>query len=86
MAHDSLHERMGRLVQIRDVPEPVHRTLKARAAASGVSLSEYLRTELARMAERPSVDELAARIKARGEVTLSPPSEVLVRELRDHGE
>ena len=61
MAHDSLHMRMGRLVQIRDVPEDVHRTLKARAAMSGVSLSEYLRSELARMAARPPVDELIAR-------------------------
>ena len=39
MAHDNLHVRMGRLVQIRDVPEEVHRTLKARAALAGVSLS-----------------------------------------------
>jgi antitoxin FitA len=86
MAHDSLHDRMGRLVQIRDVPEEVHRTLKARAAMSGVSLSEYLRSELARMAARPTVDELAARIRARGDATLSAPSEQLVRELRDAGE
>ena len=86
MAHDSLQERMGRLVQIRDVPEPVHRTLKARAAASGVSLSEYLRSELARMAARPPVDELIARIRARGEATLGAPSEQIVRELRDAGE
>jgi plasmid stability protein len=86
MAHDIMQERMGRLVQIRDVPEEVHRTLKARAAMSGVSLSEYLRSELARMAARPTVDELAARIRARGDATLSAPSEQLVRELRDAGE
>ena len=86
MAHDSLQERMGRLVQIRDVPEDVHRTLKARAAMSGVSMSEYLRSELARMAARPPVDELIARIRARGEATLGAPSEQIVRELRDAGE
>ena len=77
---------MGVLVQIRDVPEPVHRALKARAAASGVSLSEYLRTELARNADRPTVHELAARVRARGPGELSAPSEDLVRELRDRGE
>lgn len=77
---------MGVLVQVRDVPEEVHRTLKARAAASGLSLSEYLRTLLARTAARPSVAELTARIKARGVVELQEPSEVTVRSIRDAGE
>lgn len=58
--------------------------LKARAAASGTSLSEYLRTLLAREAERP--DELAARVAARGSVCRSEPSETSVRRLRDGGE
>ncbi len=77
---------MGVLVQIRDVPEEVHRTLKSRAAASGLSLSEYLRSVLARTAARPTPEELSARIRAQGTVHLSEPSEVLVRSLRDHGE
>ena len=74
------------LLQIRDVPDEVHRTLKARAAASGVSLSEYVRTVLARAAARPTPEELAARIEAQGRVSLGEPSEVAVRRLRDHGE
>lgn len=77
---------MGTLVQIRDVPKDVHRTLKSRAAAAGVSLSEYLRTVLARTAARPTPAELAARIEARGAAQLDQPSEVAVRHLRDHGE
>jgi plasmid stability protein len=77
---------MGVLVQIRDLPEPVHRTLKARAAASGTSLSEYLRTLLAREAERPTPSELAARAEARGSVTRSEPSEKALRRLRESGE
>lgn len=81
-----LHRRMGVLVQIRDVPEQVHRTMKARAAASGVSLSEYLRRMLAGAAARPTPDELAQRIEARGRVRLPEPSEVSVRRLRDRGE
>ncbi len=55
---------MGKLVQVRDVPETVHRTLKARAALSGISLSEYLRAELALIASRPSPDEVLARLRA----------------------
>jgi plasmid stability protein len=77
---------MGVLVQIRDVPEPVHRTLKARAAVAGVSLSEYLRTMLERQAARPTAEELSARIAARGRADLSEPSEVAVRRLRELGE
>ena len=77
---------MGVLVQIRDVPEDVHRALKARAAASGTSLSEYVRTLLARAVARPTPQELAARVRARGTVHRAEPSEYSVRRLRDHGE
>lgn len=84
--HARIRPEMGVLVQIRDVPEPVHRALKARAAASGVSLSEYLRELLARTADRPTPEELAARIRARGPVRLAEPSERSVRRLRERGE
>lgn len=77
---------MGILLQIRDVPDDVHRTLKARAAASGVSLSEYVRRVLERTASRPTPAELAARIAARGPGELSEPSEAAVRSLRERGE
>ncbi len=77
---------MGILVQIRDVPEDVHHTLKARAAMTGVSLSEYVRGVLARSASRPTPGELSARIAARGVVNLDEPSETAVRSLRDRGE
>ena len=77
---------MGTLVQIRDLPDDVHRTLKARAAASGVSLSEYLRALLGRAAARPTPEELTARIRARGAAELGEPSERAVRRLRDAGE
>lgn len=77
---------MGVPLQVRDVPDAVHRTLKARAAASGVSLSEYVRVLLERTASRPTVDELAARVAARGASELADSSEHLVRRLRDHGE
>jgi antitoxin FitA len=77
---------MGTLLQIRDVPDDVHRTLKARAAMSGVSLSEYVRGVLGRAVARPTPGELAARIKARGAVELAEPTEATVRELRDRGE
>ena len=70
------------LVQVRDVPPEVHRVLKARAAMEGVSLSEYLRTELERLAARPSARELAARLAGREPVGGEPPAQT-VRRMRD---
>ncbi len=65
--------------------EPDH-ALKARAAAAGMSFSEYLRTVLARTAARPTPEELAARIRARGVVIGHESSARSVRRLRDRGE
>ena len=56
---------MSRTIQIRDVPDEVHRTLRARAAAAGQSLSAYLLAELTRVAERPPVTDVLARAAAR---------------------
>jgi len=49
---------MSRMIQIRNVPDALHRKLKARAALEGTSLSEYLLREVAQAAERPTVAEL----------------------------
>jgi hypothetical protein len=51
---------MSKLVQIKGVPEDVHRTLKARAALRGQTLSDYLRGQLERLAARPAPEELLA--------------------------
>ena len=59
------HACMGKAIQIRDVPEDVHRTLRGRAAAAGVSLSDYLLGEITRLAERPPVADVLARAQAR---------------------
>jgi plasmid stability protein len=56
---------MGRNIQIRDVPDEVHRVLATRAASAGLSLTAYLRAELTRVAERPPVAEVLARAAAR---------------------
>lgn len=77
---------MGVLLQVRDVPDDVHRTLKARAAVAGTSLSEYVCGVLARTASRPTPAELAARIEARSSAELDRSSEAAVRSIRDHGE
>lgn len=73
-------------LQIRDVPDDVHRQLRSRAAAAGLSLSEYARGVLGEAARRPTPTELAARIAARGAVVPAEATEDAVRAIRDHGE
>jgi plasmid stability protein len=56
---------MSRSIQIRNVPEDVHRTLRARAAAAGLSLADYLLEDLTRLAERPPVADVIRRAASR---------------------
>jgi hypothetical protein len=57
------------MIQVRHVPESVHRTLKARAALAGMSLSDYLLAALRQIAERPTLDEIRGRVRSRARVT-----------------
>jgi len=57
---------MPRMLQIRNVPDDVHRTLKIRAAAASMTLSDYLRTQIEGVARRPTVEELYARVQSDG--------------------
>lgn len=74
---------MSRMIQVRNVPDSLHRTLKARAAQAAMSLSDYLLAELRKMAERPTMDELRKRLQQREPVTLPTPAAQAVREERD---
>lgn len=66
------------MIQIRHVPEDVHRRLKARAAMEGVSLSELALAELRRSLERPTRRELLERVAGRSVQTEGPTSAELV--------
>ena len=76
-------QRMGTMVQIRNVPEALHRRLKSRAALSGMSLSDYLLNELRQVAERPTLDELRARLHDRTATAPSVAPAEAVRAERD---
>lgn len=69
---------MSSMIQIRNVPEALHRQLKARAAMAGMSLSDYLLDEIRRVAERPTVEELRSRLERRpaSAPTLAPAAAV----------
>ena len=74
---------MSTMIQIRNVPEGLHRRLKARAAMTGLSLSDYLLDEIRRVAERPTIEELRARLERRPAVTPAVPPAQAVRAERD---
>jgi antitoxin FitA len=61
---------MSSMIQIRNVPEELHRKLKARAALRGQSLSDYLLQAVTELAARPSVEEWRARLRTREPVDL----------------
>lgn len=71
------------MIQIRNVPDDLHRALKARAARSGRSLSDYLLHELRQIAERPTMEEVFERISHRGGVVLAEAPAAAVRAERD---
>lgn len=71
------------MIQIRNVPQDLHRKLKARAATAGMSLSDYLLAEIRRVAEQPTLEELMARIKRRRPVELTVNPADLIREGRE---
>lgn len=74
---------MSAMIQIRNVPDPLHRRLKARAALAGMSLSDYLLSEIREVAERPSLDEMRSRLHTRSRVTPSLTAADAVRAERD---
>lgn len=77
---------MGRLIQIHDVHEDVHRELKRRAKLEGMSLSAYLREELERSAATPRVEEVLAEIRGLAPVKLAEFPAETIRKIREDGE
>lgn len=67
------------MIQIRNVPDALHRRLKARAALAGRSLSDFLLDEIRNVAERPTLEEMRARLATR---TAENPSESPTRAVR----
>ncbi len=73
---------MSIMIQVRNVPETLHRGLKARAAMAGMSLSDYLLGELDEIARRPTLAEFRERLHARHPVTVDLNTARLLRDER----
>jgi antitoxin FitA len=74
---------MSKMIQLRNVPDALHRRLKARAAMAGMSLSDYLVAEVKEIAERPTLTELRERVQQRAPISAELDTARLVREERE---
>jgi len=74
---------MPKMIQVRNVPDGVHRTLKAQAAMAGMSLSDFLLAEIRQIAERPTIAELRERVRRRSRLAGPVSAAQAVREERD---
>jgi len=72
---------MSKMIQVRNVPDDVHRALKARAAAAGMSLSDHVKQDLEAAAARPTLEEIDARVTERGPSAVR--AKTVVSALRD---
>jgi plasmid stability protein len=72
------------MIQICNVPDSLHRRIKSRAALAGMSLSDYLLQQIREVTERPTIEELRARLARRSAVTLSADTADAVRAERDN--
>lgn len=71
------------MIQVRDVPDRVHGTLKARAAREGMSLSDFIKRELERAAERPTMQEWLERTQQARPILTKRSAAQVIRELRE---
>ena len=74
---------MPKMIQIRHVPDTLHRKLKSRAALAGMSLSDYLLAEIRQSAERPTLEEMKKRLASRQPVALDISTADAVRAERE---
>jgi len=75
---------MSKMIQIRNVPDDLHRELKVRAATAGMNMSDYIKRELSRKSRKSTIKEIGARSRARrAESTLTTQDIVdIIRETR----
>jgi plasmid stability protein len=73
---------MSKMIQIRNVPDELHRQLKVRAAEEGMSLSDYIKKQLSYAGEKDTWEEIFARAKARGSLGVS--TQEIVDIIREH--
>jgi antitoxin FitA len=74
---------MSKMIQVRDVPDHIHNTLKLRAVREGMSLSDFIKRELERAAERPTMQEWLERTRQAKPIRTKTSATDIIRGLRD---
>lgn len=74
---------MSKMVQIRNVPDDIHRELKSRAALSGKTLSDFLLSKLQEIVSIPTKEEMWERLKSREQVHLGSSVADILRDERE---
>ena len=74
---------MSKTIQLRNVPDKLHRKLKARAAGAGMTLSDFVIREMQKIVAQPTYEEIRRRIVMRSVVKLDISAADLIREERD---
>lgn len=74
---------MSKMIQIRHVPNEVHSRLKSRAALAQMSLSDYLLAHIRRLAEQPTLQEMARRLERHAPITPKISPAEMIRAERD---
>lgn len=74
---------MSKMIQIRNVPDDLHRRLKVRAAQEGMTLSDYLLSEIELVAKKPTMKEWLEKVGSREPVEVDELPEVTIRRMRD---
>jgi hypothetical protein len=75
---------MSKMIQIRNVPDDLHRELKQRAALAGMSMSDYIKRELSRKSRKSTIKEIGARSRGRSAGSTLTAKDVVdtIREMR----
>ena len=74
---------MPKMIQIRNVPDELHRKLKVRAAQEGMTLSDYLLSEIESVAKKPTIREWLEKVSRDEPVEVDEPPEEIIRQMRD---
>ena len=74
---------MTKMIQIRNVPDELHRKLKVRAAQEGMTLSDYLLSEIKSVAKKPTMREWLEKVSRDEPVEVDEPPEEIIRRMRD---
>ncbi len=74
---------VAKTIQIRNVPDDLHRTLKERAAKVGMTLSDYLLSEVERIARKPTMQEWLEQVSRDAPVEVDETPAEIVRRMRD---